>query len=119
MRLTDAEWSVLEVLWSGERFALREVTEQLKATKAWNKNTVHTYLTRMEAKGLVNIDHSNPLPYAAAVSRETCARDERNALLSRVYRGAAGDMIAAFLRDSTISPDEAAKLRRMLDEMEV
>ena len=48
MKLTDAEWSVLEILWSGERFSLKEIQ-----ANGWNKNTVHTYLTRMEKKGLV------------------------------------------------------------------
>ena len=41
------------------------------------------------------------------------------ALLSRVYNGAAGDLIAAFLKESHISRDEAERLRKLLDEMEV
>ena len=69
MRLTDAEWAVLEALWSGESFALGELAAELKNSKGWNKNTVYTYLTRMAAKGLVNIDRSQPKPYSAAVSR--------------------------------------------------
>ena len=36
-----------------------------------------------------------------------------------LYGGAAGDLIAAFLKETHISADEAARLRRMLDEMEV
>ena len=70
MKLTEAEWSVLEVLWSGERFSLGEITKQLASVNGWSKNTVHTYLTRMENKGLVNIDRSNNEPYSASVSRE-------------------------------------------------
>ena len=119
MKLTDAEWTLFEVLWSGERFALKEITKALSATLGWNRNTVYTYLIRMEAKGLVAIDHDHPKPYRAAVTREECAKEEREALLTKVYGGAAGDLIAAFLKESSISQEEAARLRQLLDEMEV
>ena len=107
MRLTDAEWAVLDALWDAGEAALG------------NKNTAYTYLTRMAAKGLVDIDREREKPYSAAVTREDCARAERGELLERVYNGAAGDLIAAFLKESHISREEAARLRRLLDEMEV
>lgn len=119
MKLTDAEWTVMEVLWSDDRFALGEITSALKDTKGWNKNTVMTYLTRMEKKGIVNIERGREKPYGAAVSREACAREERNELLSKVYNGAAGDLITAFNKESKISPQEVEELKKLLDEMEV
>lgn len=119
MKLTEAEWAVMEVLWSGERFALGEVTAALKESKGWNKNTVLTYLTRMEKKELVRIQRGMEKPYSAAVSREACAREERKELLSKVYNGAAGDLISAFIKESKISQKEVEKLKKLLDEMEV
>lgn len=119
MKLTDAEWSVMEILWSQENVSLKELPQALQPINGWNKNTVYTYLTRMEGKGLVTIDRSHSKPYAAAVSRETCARQERDELLNKVYGGAAGDLIVAFLKESTISKKEADRLRKMLDDMEV
>ena len=119
MKLTDAEWSVMEALWAGESSSLGELARALYPEHGWSKNTVHTYLTRMEAKGLVNIDRSSSAPYSAAVAREDCARQERDELLRKVYGGAAGDLIAALLKETHISADEVARLRRMLDEMEV
>ena len=119
MKLTDAEWSVLDVLWSGERFSLGELTKALEPVHRWSKNTVYTYLVRMEAKGLVSIERHREQPYAAAVTRDACARDARDDLLTKVYGGAAGDLIAAFLKESPLSPQEAARLRKLLDDMEV
>lgn len=119
MKLSDSEWAVLEVLWAGERFSLGQITDALRCVNGWNKNTVYTYLTRMAGKGLVAIDRNHAQPYSAKISREDCARKERRELLHKVYGGAAGDLIAAFLRDSSISPEEVVRLRRMLDDMEV
>lgn len=119
MKFTEAEWSVLEILWSKDRMAFGEITKALAPINGWSKNTVHTYLTRMESKGLVSIDRTQEKPYAAAVSREECAQHEREELLTKVYGGATGDLIAAFLKESAISQKEVERLRQMLDEMEV
>ena len=119
MKLTEAEWDVLNILWTNESFTLKEITTALQDVNGWNKNTVYTYLTRMENKGLVAIDRSQSKPYSAAVSKEFCAKKERSELLDKVYGGAAGDLIAAFLKETSISLEERAKLKKMLDEMEV
>lgn len=73
----------------------------------------------MEKKRLVTIERSNAKPYAAAVSKEFCAKKERNELLDKVYGGATGDLIAAFLKESVISTEERERLKKMLDDMEV
>lgn len=119
MKLTEAEWSVMEVLWSGERFSLGELTRELVPVNGWSKNTVYTYLTRMERKGLVLIDHLQARPYSAGMSRDACARQERDELLTKVYGGATGELIAAFLKESPISQQEVERLRKLLDNMEV
>ena len=37
----------------------------------------------------------------------------------RVYDGSAGQLVAAFVKDGSLSPQEREELRRLLDEMEV
>ena len=120
MKLTEAEWSVMEALWAGESFSLGELTRALYPEHGWSKNTVHTYLTRMEAKGLVAIGKDAvPHRYRAAVAREDWAAEARRGLLEQVYRGAAGKLVAAFLKDGGLTSQEREELRRLLDEMEV
>lgn len=118
-KLSDAELAVLEVLWGGESFALGELVEALRPVKGWSRNTVYTYLTRMEAKSLVAIDRPGEKPYSAAVKKEDWAKAERDSLLKNVYGGAAGDLVAAFLKEAAISTSERERLRKLLDEMEV
>lgn len=121
MRLTDNEWHVLNVLWAAkEGAALGQAVEALRPATGWSRNTVLTYLTRMEAKGLVSIDKTAvPHRYRAAVERSACAAQERRGLVERVYEGSAGKFIAAFLREEKLSPQEREELRRLLDDMEV
>lgn len=119
-KLSDAQWAVMEVLWSKEDLVLKEIVDRLKPTTKWSRNTVHTYLTRMEKKGLVKIDKTQePHHYLAAVSKEVCLKQERDILLNKVYQGAVGDLVVAFLKESKISPEEKERLNKLLDEMEV
>ena len=119
-QLTDSEWQVLQVLWDTGGAALGEVAEALRPQTGWSRNTVLTYLTRMEKKGLVSIDKgAYPHRYRAAADREACTARERRRFLDRVYRGSAGDLVAAFLKEEPLPPEERARLKALLDEMEV
>lgn len=118
--LSDKEWLVLGVLWDSGGAALGEVTQALQGETGWSRNTVLTYLTRMEAKGLVSIEKEGyPRRYRAALSREACQTQARDSFLHQVYRGSTGDLVAAFLKEKPISREERDRLRRLLDEMEV
>ena len=118
--LSDREWTVLTALWDSGGAALGSLTQTLRPKTGWSRNTVLTYLTRMEAKGLVAIDKTvSPHRYQAALDRQDCQRQERQSFLRRVYQGAAGDLVSAFLKEEPISPQEREELRRLLDEMEV
>ena len=119
-RLTDSEWRVLTALWDSGDAALGEVAASLRPDTGWSRNTVLTYLTRMVRKGLVTIDKEHyPHRYRAALSREEGRTEERRSFLSRVYQGSAGDLVAAFLKEEPISPQERERLKKLLDEMEV
>ena len=109
-KLTDSEWKVLEALWAGGPQHLGQILGALAPETGWSRTTVHTYLTRMAAKGLVSMDQSSPRRYAAR---------ERRDLVDRVYDGSAGQLVAAFVKDGSLSPQEREELRRLLDEMEV
>ncbi len=118
--INDTEWRVLAALWDSDGATLGQVVEALREDTGWSRNTVLTYLTRMEKKGLVVID-KDPYPhlYRAAVDRADCQASQRRDFLERVYRGSAGDLVAAFLKEEKLSAQDRERLRRMLDEMEV
>ena len=120
MKLSEREWTVLNDLWETDGAELGVLVTKLYENTGWSRNTVLTYLTRMEAKGLVRIDKETyPHIYHATVDRESCQQQERQSFLHRVYSGSAGELIAAFLKEEPISPEERERLRKILDDMEV
>ena len=50
-KISDSEWKVMEILWEKGTATQGEVMDAL--TEGWNKNTVYTFLSRLEHKGLV------------------------------------------------------------------
>ena len=120
MKLSEREWTVLNALWETGGAELGVLVNKLFEITGWSRNTVLTYLTRMEAKGLVRI-HKETYPhvYCATCDRESCQQQERQSFLHRVYSGSAGDLIAAFLKEEPISSEERERLRKLLDEMDV
>ena len=56
--------------------------------------------------------------YRPLVTEETCARVRRRTLVKRVYDGAITPMLAAFIEDENLTPEEIAELRRLLDRKE-
>ena len=120
MQITEKESLVLGKLWDSGGATLGELTQALREATGWSRNTVLTYLKRMEAKGLVVIgEEGYPRSYRAALSQEACQAQARSDFLRQVYRGAAGDLVAAFLKEKPISVQKREELRRLLDEMEV
>lgn len=120
MKISDREWTVLNALWDNDGAELGVLVNGLYEKTGWSRNTVLTYLTRMEAKGLVRIDKEDyPHIYHATLDRESCQQQERKNFLHRIYSGSAGDLIAAFLKEEPISPEERERLRKLLDDMEV
>lgn len=115
-RISESEWILMELLWQEERTQPQLMAE---LGKKWNKNTIHTFLARLCAKGCVEVDKERtPHVYSALVSREACEKQERQNFLQRVYQGNVGRMVASFVKDDQLTAREAQELRRLLDELQ-
>lgn len=116
-KISESEWQLMEYLWENGELTQPQLMELLG--KRWNKNTVHTFLTRLCAKGVVEADRGrSPHIYRPLIGREDCERQERQSFLERVYQGSVSRMVAAFVRDADLKKEEVEALRKLLDEIE-
>ena len=51
--LTDAEWKLMHRLWDSAPQTITQLTAALREETGWEKHTVITMLSRLEAKGAV------------------------------------------------------------------
>ena len=109
-KISDSEWKVMEILWEKGAATQSEVMDAL--TEHWNKNTVYTFLSRLEHKG-------SPKRYVAVIGREECVRQEEESFLNKVYHGSAGKLVAAFVEEGRLTEKEKAMLKQLLEGMDV
>jgi BlaI family penicillinase repressor len=109
----------MKVLWERSPQTANEVAEALDSQTDWKPKTVKTLLSRLVQKKALGFEQAGKAyRYRPLVSEEACARVRRRTLLQRVYDGALTPMLAAFIEDEDLTPEDIAELRRLLDRKE-
>lgn len=117
--ISDAEWRVMQVLWDRSPLTAGEVVESLADTCDWSPATVKTMLGRLVKKGVLAYEQDGKrYLYRPAVTREDAVKRESRSFLDRVFDGAAGAMLAHFVRGQKLTRRELNELRRLLEEKE-
>lgn len=118
-RPTEAELSILRVLWRRGPSTVRQVHEELAQKGSTGYTTVLKLLQIMTEKGLVERDDSERAHvYAARRPEEQTLGQLVGDLLDRAFEGSASRLVLRALASRPASPEELAEIRRLLDELE-
>jgi len=116
---TDAELSILRVLWERGPSTVRQVWEQIHPEQHTGYTTVLKLMQIMAEKGLVKRDEAaRSHVYEASFSQEQVQRQVIGHLLERLFSGSAPRLVLQALSAKKASPAELAEIRRLLDKME-
>jgi BlaI family penicillinase repressor len=119
IRITEAEWEVMAVVWKREPVAAAMVAEVLEEKKQWSLTTVRTLLRRLVNKGaLKQFSEGKRYLYAPRVSRDECVRRESESFLDRVLGRSPAVSILHLVRKANLTSDDIEELRRILKEKE-
>lgn len=118
--ISDAEWEVMEVLWTEAPLSSREVVERLAGVTDWSPKTIKTLLGRLVRKGALTYDEQgNRYLYSPAVARKDAIRAEGRSFVERVFGGDAALALLHFARQVEDLPrEEVEELRRLLEGRE-
>ena len=118
--LANAELAVMELLWQQDGLTARRIRETLypDATKAQH-GTVQRLLQRLEDKGYVERDRSLSVHlFSPSISRRAYAGSQLESLAEKLTGGSLAPLITHLMEERKISPEEIARLRRILEEGE-
>jgi predicted transcriptional regulator len=120
VELGEGELAVMRVLWDLGPLTVRDVMTILhERGKTVAYTTVMTFLTRLEQKGVVASNkRDTAYVYRAKVSRESVSASRIRSLLDQLYDGAAAPMLLQLIESGTLSPEELAQLRRLIDDLD-
>ena len=76
-QISQAEFEVMNVIWSCTSVSTNEVAKRLTREKQWSPKTIHTLLTRLEKKGVVTHEKDGRVfVYRPLVEKEAYRRAE-------------------------------------------
>ena len=116
---TDSELAILSVLWRRGPSTVRDVLEELSATKATGYTTVLKLMQIMAEKGLVRRDKSQRTHiYKPAVPAQRTQKHLVRELVDRAFEGSAQKLVMQALSDRKVSRQELDEIRQLLDQLE-
>ena len=119
IRITEAEWEVMAVVWERKPVAASTVVEVLEDRKQWTLATVRTLLRRLVNKGALQQESEGKrYLYTPLISMAECARQESESFLDRVLGRAPSAAILHLVKRADLSDKDIQELRRILKEKE-
>jgi BlaI family transcriptional regulator, penicillinase repressor len=114
--ISDAEWSVMKVLWQRHPLTSRDVVDALASEKSWKPKTIHTLLARLVRKGALDAKKQGREYQFTPVARaEDFQREVSRSFLERVFDGEMAPFLACFVRENKLTRAEIEELKRILD----
>lgn len=114
VKLFDSELKVMNVLWKEGDKTAKEISDILKAETGWNINTTYTVIKKCIAKGAV--ERSEPgFLCRALVPKEEIQQAEADELIGKLFDGSADKLFAALLGSKKLSPEQIARLKKLVD----
>lgn len=112
--ISDAEFEVMEKLWDQDASIKQSQLLALfeKEGKGWKRQTLNTFLSRLEEKGLVKRENRMVEP---VYSRERYSFMQMKEAINCMYGGKISNFVAAFTKENGIDQKEAAALIKILE----
>lgn len=119
--LSPAERQVMRVLWESERpLRASEITERLESITHWQLNTVRTFLTRLEKKGILRTtlpenQTSGVNLYEPILAEADLRVEVGRSFLDEYFGGTLCGLMSSFIERGEVSDEELREIREMIE----
>ena len=118
-RISEAEWQVCQELWRHSPQTANEIARLLSDSNGWSPRTVRTLINRLVKKKALGYESlGREYHYFPLIEKDECIAAYTQSFVERVFNGAAGAMVAAFIKQQRFSAKEIADLKAILDTKE-
>lgn len=119
IKLSEAEWKVMTLLWQRAPQTMMEITNHFKSTTGWSKHTVMTFLRRMEEKKAIHYEEGERAKlYYPDIEKEEAVLQETENFLEKVFDGRMGLMINTMVEKKALSKEEITEMYEILRKAE-
>ena len=115
MKLTKAEWQIMNALWKDWPATARQIADRLPEEVNWAYTTIKTMLTRLADKEAVRETKKGHVGvYEPALTRRDARRNALDSLLDQAFDGAFGPLMHFLVEDEKLSAKEKRQLMEIL-----
>lgn len=115
---TESELEILQILWTKGLATVREVHEELAATKDVGYTTTLKLMQIMHEKLLVKRDDSmRTHVYQAAVNKEKTQKHLLGKMIDSLFGGSPTQLVIQALGEHKASPEEIEKIQAILNDL--
>ena len=113
VKLFEAEYKFMSIIWEHEPVNSTELVKLANTELGWKKSTTYTFLKKLQERGIVKNESAT---VSSIVPKEQVQINESREFLDKIYDGSLKMFLVSFLDRENISPEEAAELKRIIDE---
>lgn len=117
-RISDAEHTVMEVLWDESPLTAQDVSERIPAGRDWSANTVKTLLGRLLAKNIIgHEEEGRRYLYRPLVARADYVTGESRKLMDRLFGGKLTPLVAHLAERDELTANDIADIEAILKDL--
>jgi BlaI family penicillinase repressor len=115
MKLTQAEWQIMNALWEKHPATARDIMSRLPKDVKWAYTTLKTMLSRLvEKKAVSEQKQSNTSIYEPLVSQRKARLSAFRLLLEQSFDGAMGPLMHFMLQEQKLNTKQKKELIEIL-----
>ncbi len=115
MKLTQAEWQIMNALWEKHPATARDIMSRLPRDVKWAYTTLKTMLSRLVEKEAVSErKHANTSIYEPLVSQRKARLSAFRLLLDQSFDGAMGPLMHFMLQEQKLNDKQKKELIEIL-----
>lgn len=113
LKLCESDFRFMCVIWENEPLSSRRLVELCAQKIGWKKSTTYTTLKKMCNKGFAqNVD----TVVTSLVAKDDVQAYAGNKFIENTFAGSLPNFLVSFLGSKKISDEEAAELKKLIDE---
>ncbi len=113
IQLGVVEAKFADIIWENEPISSSELVKISATELKWKRTTTHTVLRRLCDKGL--FQNENGI-VSKCISRDDFYSKQSRKYVDTVFNGSLPAFIASFTKDNSISKDDVAKIKKLIND---
>ncbi|MBQ9279441.1 MAG: BlaI/MecI/CopY family transcriptional regulator [Clostridia bacterium] len=113
IKLFDAEYRVMQIIWESEPLTSRELAEICLKELNWQRTTTYTMLKKLIKKGYAQNDKKI---VSSLISKKEVQKNESKDFVEKNFAGSLYSFIAAFTSDNKLEEEEIKKIKKLISD---